>query len=215
MTFFDQRIYDAVIKYLIKDGMTDSIAVVWDIIQTYGPPVSHYPTWHPLVARYAQRSQRSDPTGRPEDCDYEGLDHTVYFANAFITCPYSDGKSVIDSVDDFMSKCSVADISARKLNVPMYHKDTTPILVSCDWYYSLNHDGTVPLDIAMPMMLKMEVKTRRDAKVSEKWQTMAPYLLGSPHTTIASAFINSESGVAMMNTWESLVRSGMFDNNQQ
>ncbi|SHI16142.1 hypothetical protein SAMN02745124_04501 [Desulfofustis glycolicus DSM 9705] len=58
-----------------------------EIIDKYGPVVSAYPSWHPLVVHHNDRFPATVPSA---DCGYKGLDHTRYFVNAFISCPYRD-----------------------------------------------------------------------------------------------------------------------------
>ena len=69
-----------------------------DIIDELGPVIESYPSWHPLVG--AQTNPESPSTTPDRGCGYKGLDHTVYFAKGFVTCPYDDGQEVMDAVDE-------------------------------------------------------------------------------------------------------------------
>ena len=80
--------------------------------------IDSYPTWHPLVAAHSNRQR---PSTTPDwECGYKRLDHTVYFANGFVTCPYRDGQEVIDAVEE-LPLHPVARITAERLDAQLYH----------------------------------------------------------------------------------------------
>ena len=99
-----------------------------DLIDTHGPVVRGYPTWHPLVPQDNPQMPVTDPSDR---CGYQGLDHTIYFAHAFVSCPYGDGSKIIESVEamephpcaTITAKRNVQIISkpGRKRNMPASH----------------------------------------------------------------------------------------------
>lgn len=177
-----------------------------DIVLELGPVVDSYPTWHPLVCNHSSRDTVTVPSDR---CGYRGLDHTRFFANGFVTCPYGDGQNVIDAVSGLPSH-PAAEITAKRLKVQLYNPSATPVLVACKWEKHLNPDGTVPLSIAMPLILEKEVPCWRWAQVAETWETMRPYLLGTPHGSRSSLFVNQETGQAIKNVWNILIYTGMF-----
>jgi len=171
-----------------------------------GPAIERYPLWHPLVSNYGS----NDPAMVPgTHCGYRALDHTVHFVNGFITCPYGDGKDVVESVQEIESD-EITHISTERLDVKFYHPDATPILVKCQWGRPLLSDSTIPLSIALPLLLEKEVPTWRSAQVAEPWELMRPYILGSPHGSRSSLFVNQATGQGLKNVWNSLVNSGMF-----
>jgi hypothetical protein len=177
-----------------------------NILDRYGPVVDSYPTWHPLVSSHSAR----DPVTLPSDrCGYKGLDHTRFFANGFITCPYGDGQAVLDSVAA-LAPHSIATVSAEKLDVKLYSPDTTPVLVTCAWAKPLRNDGTIPLSIAVPLILEKEVPCWKWAQVAETWDSMRPYFLGRPHGSRSSLFVNQETGQAIKKIWDALIHTGMF-----
>lgn len=177
-----------------------------DIIDELGPVVDAYPTWHPLVLNH----DSNHPTTTPNDrCGYKGLDHTRFFAHGFITCPYGDGQEAINSVNELPSH-PAASITAERLDVQFYSPGATPILVKCEWHNPLDADGTIPLSIAMPLILENEVPCWRWAEVAETWETMRPYLLGSPHGSRSSLFVSQETGQAIKKIWNALIYTGMF-----
>ena len=197
--------FESVKSYLIsrdisKDERERSENKLFDITDRYGPAVDSYPTWHPLVTHDDQY-----PTTTPsEPCGYQGLDHTIYFLNAFITCPYGDGQKIIDSVKA-LPQNSVATITAERLDVQFYKPNATPILVYCDWERSLQKDGMIPASLAIPLMLQKEVPSWEWATRGETWEAMRPYFLGSPHGSRSSLFVNQETALTMKKIWNLLI----------
>tara|TARA_R110002073_G_scaffold120232_4_gene262055 strand:+ start:661 stop:1368 length:708 start_codon:yes stop_codon:yes gene_type:complete len=177
-----------------------------DIVDEHGPVVSGYPSWHPLVSHHEEHSPTTTPSDR---CGYKGLDHTRYFLNAFITCPYGDGQEIIDSVEALPCS-SIATINAERLDVQFYHSNATPILVSCDWEKPLADSGMIPASLAIPLMLQKEVPCWEWAMYGETWETMRPYFLGSPHGSRSSLFVDQEVALTMKKIWKLLINTGMF-----
>jgi hypothetical protein len=146
-----------------------------------------------------------------EQCGYKGLDHTVYFARGFVTCPYGDGQKVIDSVAALaLQGHPIATIKAERLDVQLYSPDANPIIVRCLWNKPLELGGTIPLSIAMPLLLEQEVPSWSWAQVAETWETMRPYFLGQPHGSRSSLFVSQETGQAIKKIWNALIYTGMF-----
>lgn len=177
-----------------------------EIVSEIGPVIDTYPTWHPLVVHHDDRRPATLPGN---DCGYQGLDHTRYFANGFITCPYGDGTEVVDSVNRLPSH-PAATITAEILDVKFYNPAATPVLVRCRWERELGPDGMIPLSTAMPLLLEKEVPGWQWAEVAETWETMRHYILGSPHGSRSSLFVNQETGQALKKMWGLLIDSGMY-----
>jgi len=195
-------------RYLSAKERERSEGILYDIIDKYGPVVEAYPHWHPIVGS-SQKIDRSCPARTPgEGCGYRGLDHTVYLRNGFITCPYHDAESIFESVNDLRS--SVADINAEKLDIQLYMPNATPVLVTCEWERPMENDGTVPKSLAVPLLLEKEVPCWRTAEVAETWETMRPYILGSPRGSRSSLFVNQETGQVLKTIWNALIFTGMF-----
>lgn len=140
---------------------------------------------------------------------YKGLDHTRFFVNGFITCPYGETEEIIESVNALPDH-HLASVTAERLDVQLYHPTATPVLVKCEWDKPLAPDGMIPLSIAMPLILEKEVPCSRWAKVAETWETMRPYFLGSPHGSRSSLFVSQETGQAIKKIWNALIHTGMF-----
>ena len=179
---------------------------LFDIVERYGPVIEGYPSWHPLITHHDDQSPATTPSDR---CGYKGLDHTGYFANAFITCPYDDGQKVIDSVESLPYN-PVATITAERLDVQLYQPNATPILVRCDWAKPISNNGMIPASIAIPLILLKEVPCWESATRGETWETMRPYFLGSPHGSRSSLFVNQETGLTIKKVWSLLINTGMF-----
>jgi len=205
--------FEEVMRYLIprpRDAdeaqRAGSKAALIEILNEWGPVVDGYPSWHPLVCNHDDRNPVTYPTER---CGYKGLDHTKYFANGFITCPYGDGQEVLDLVAR-LPYHPAASIAAERLDVQLYNPSTTPILVKCNWEQPLESDGTIPVSIAVPLILEKEIPCWKWAKVAETWESMRPYFLGTPHGSRSSLFINQETGLSIKKIWDAVIQTGMF-----
>lgn len=210
-----QNGFEEVQRYLIPrvrgtdDPQTEkSKKALQDIVDELGPVVDGYPSWHPLVSNH----DAHHPVRLPSPlCGYKGLDHTRYFANGFITCPYGDGQEVMDSVAALAQvHNSVAVLTAEKLDAQFYNSETTPILVKCEWLIPLSLEGMIPASIAIPMILEKEIPCWRWAQFAETWETMRPYFLGTPHGSRSSLFVSQETGQQIKKVWETLIYTGMF-----
>lgn len=184
-----------------------SRAALFEIVERVGPVVDCYPYWHPLVA--CQDDPRS-PVTTPEDrCGYLGLDHTIFLRNAIITCPYGGTDKVFSSVARINVHEDVT-ITAEKINVPLYHPNAVPILITCEWHRPLEADGTIPQGLAVGLLLEAEMKHWRAGEYAETWETMRPYILGRPCGSRSSLFINQDSGRAIKKFWNTWIETGMF-----
>lgn len=207
------RIFDEIVRYftrnLDREQKDAAIQKLLEISNYSGYAVDAYPSWHPLVAIAASIEDNGPAT--PERCSaYKGLDHTRYFANAFITCPYAHAtEEVIDSVESLPSSPD-CKIEAEVLDIKLYSTESPPILVSCKWSEPLNLVGTIPKNLAIPLMLEDMLRQWRSATRGETWESMQPYLLGQPHGSLSSLFVDQKTGQAMKTIYNNLVYSGAF-----
>jgi hypothetical protein len=186
--------------------------VLGGIIDRYGPVVEAYPIWHPLVAAKDSGSSAITPS---EQCGYEGLDHTFYLRNAFITCPYAGVDRLLKSVEKVSRNpfiAGIAEISAERIDAQLYHPNAQPILVKCDWERRMDRDGTIPAGVAVALILEQQVPCWRTAQVGETWKTMCPYLLGQPYGSRSSLFVNQDTGQQIKDIWNAIINTGMFGN---
>ncbi|MBL4799524.1 MAG: hypothetical protein JKY50_19145 [Oleispira sp.] len=202
--------YDRAKKYLIPvtfapDVRAKSENVLLSIIDELGPVVEGYPSWHPLVSKHDEHNPETSPNERT---GYRGLDHTRYFAHGFITCPYHGGDEVINSAIRLNHHC--AKITAEKLDVPFYAENANPVLVKCEWSEPLKPGKLIKKKIAVPLMLEQEMPMWRWSSRAERWDVMRPYLLGEPHGSRSSLFVDQETALAMKKAYMAMVESGMF-----
>lgn len=174
-----------------------------------GPAVHTYPTWHPLMT--AKKSKLHDYFYPEDGCGYPHLDHTIYFAHGFITCPYSEQcvDELLKSVASFR-KNKVYEITAEILDRPIYAKGAIPVLVSCKWKYSAL-PLPIPSGIAVALMLQNELKAWERIDKSTPWEKKASDLLGSPHGQLSSLFVTRETGLKMRKVWQAINNAHVFD----
>ncbi len=193
------------------DRLKHSQSVLDDLIAAYGPVVDTYPSWHPLVG---DNHDHQSPVIVPsERCGYEGLDHTVFLRNGFITCPYDGGEGILRSVarlEESDVSQGIVSITAEKIDAQLYHPSAQPVIVKCEWLRPLCRDGSIPTALAVPLHLERELRAWRGAQVAETWKTMAPYVLGRPCGSRSSLFVNEETGQALKTIWNSIIKTGMF-----
>jgi hypothetical protein len=214
--------FEKAVRYLIPKECTPEEKqelryYLEDLTIRLGPVVDMYPSWHPLVCNHNE----TNPITYPHDeCGYRGLDHTIYFANGFLSCPYhsKNGQEIIDSVNE-LSKGEaykrynhVVSIEAERINKPFYSDRTDPILVACNWLKPMPNDKTIPKNIAIGLMLENEVPCWRKSQCGETWENMRPYLMGEPCGKRSSMFLDQEAGQEMKKVYEAITYSGMFGN---
>ncbi|MEH6639960.1 MAG: hypothetical protein V7717_11835 [Porticoccaceae bacterium] len=214
--------FEAAARYLIPKKSTpeeqQELKDYLDHLTTrLGPVVDRYPSWHPLVCNHNETSPITHPSN---ECGYRRLDHTVYFANGFLSCPYrrDNGQKIIDSVNElwkgeaYKRYSHVANIEAERIDKPFYFDETDPILVVCNWLKPMPNDNTIPKNIAIGLMLENAVPCWRTSECGETWETMRPYLMGEPCGKRSSMFLDQEAGQAMKKVYEAITYSGMFGN---
>lgn len=182
--------------------------VLQDLIERYGPVVRAYPAWHPLV----RQSHLGTPCLHPStQSGYEGLDHTVLFANAFVSCPYGTGKNLIRSVNE-LPPHRYARVTAARMEEPFYNSMATPILVSCEWHDDpIYPDWHVPKAVAVKSMMLEEMRFMDSASFGESVEDIRAFLLGAPCGDICgSLFVSQDTALAMIKVYKAMVSSEMF-----
>ncbi|EOE6915535.1 hypothetical protein ACKS9G_001986 [Cronobacter turicensis] len=179
------------------------------VSEEHGPVIDAYPIWHPFVKSAVTNNYFLTTPERENG--FKGMDHTIFFANAFITCPYDGGEEILLSVKKLKQDFDVP-IYARKMETMLYHPKATAVLVwvgvGADDY--LNEDMTYRKRIAIALMLERVVPDWRNAQVAETWDTMRPYLLGAPHGARSSMFVDQETGQSMKTLWNTIINTGMY-----
>ncbi len=186
---------------------SDSRAELEEIILMHGPVVDFYPSWHPVVWK-----DKADWASTPSPPWIEGLDHTVYMVNGFISCPYGSGDEIVRSVGKLEDDCGPsAHLHAEKLKFPLYDAKCTPVLVTVEWDEDRRTgDKFVPQRTAVGRMLERELPNWQRAEVGETWETMRSTFLGGPCGSRSSLFIHEETGSAMKRIWKALNESGLY-----
>lgn len=183
------------------------------IVSECGPVIDEYPAWHPFLV---ESDPRDFSVGIPDYCPcFKGLDHTIYFTNGIVTCPYEHAvDKLIDSVEDFnknQHNREIAQITIEKIeDVVLYNPQATPLLIRCKWLDGLEEDGTICLRVAMGLMLERETPAWRWASFNESWETMKAQILGAPHGARSSLFVNQNTGQQMKSVWNQLVKAGLW-----
>lgn len=198
------------IDQLPVDQRDQSRAKLNELIDRLGPVVEAYPTWHPLVA--GRSNEGNLQTVPSSQCGYDGLDHTIYLRNGFITCPYGGVDRILNSVEARAKEDQKwAEIEAVPLDFPLYYDGATPVLVECIWWRGDSEaDGTIASRFAVARMLELELADWADGKYGETWQTMRNYFLGRPCGARSSLFVNQETGQKMKNVWNAVLNAGVF-----
>lgn len=180
------------------------------VINELGPVINQYPIWHPLIIDKSKWQYYTKPC---REIGYTKLDHTVFFVNGFITCPYNEasnyGQDIIDAVNAIHPIHGI-QITAEKIPVTLYNFDTTSILVKCIWPQSLKEDQTLPLSAIMPKLLDTAVKINEMGHSSFSLEEMESYLLGTPCGKRSSLFVDQTTGLAIKKMWQSILNSGML-----
>lgn len=194
------------IDYL-TENLTDPEAgrrVLKRVLSELGNAISSYPDWHPLLT--APQSAGSAHVSSVSQLEvYAGIDHTVNFVKGFITCPYSEAiaDQIVSAVD------RVSGVSAYRLAEPLYSDSAYPVVVLAD-QVSLEADGTISSRDAIAWFVEQEAKGARAAQFAETWWSIRSCMLGTPHGSRSSLFVNQYTGSHMRKILEAMNNSGMF-----
>lgn len=206
-----ERGFELARRYLVpREGKPaereKALEILHDLVDELGPVVESYPSWHPLVGQHDPRIPVRTPR---EECGYKGLDHTIYFAHGFVTCPYHGSATVIASVEA-MNVPYGASLSAERIDAPLYNSGTEPVIVRCEWNTTLELGKLIPKRMAVGLMLDQELKGWHWSQLGESWETMRPYFLGDPHGARSSLFVSQDTAMAMKRIWLAVTESGVF-----
>lgn len=182
---------------------------VHQIIDQHGPVIDSYPIWHPFLA------QETDMATRPDSARYGDLDHTIFLCNGMITCPYESGDKITKAVHDIGftgTGLPCGDLCAEKLDVKLYSTEATAVLIWFDWsrFPALTGSERISQRAAVGLATEAIIKDWSDAQVGETWESMAPYLLGCPHGSRSSLFVNEATGSAIKKIFKAISDAGAF-----
>jgi hypothetical protein len=196
----------AAITYLTKSLRDPAAgrAVVEQLIAELGNATDGYPDWHPILTSPPQASRERRLSLQQVEA-YRGADHTIEFVRGFVTCPYSEADA-----DRLVSAVNAApNLEARRLTAPLYSDQAYPVVVSA-WNVELEADGTIRSRDAIRWFVALSASEAADAQVAETWWNIRSYILGRPHGSRSSLFVNQHTGAHMRKILEAMNESGMF-----
>jgi hypothetical protein len=194
------------LRYLTKK-LTDLEAgqrLVDCLLRELGNAVGSYPDWHPILT--APKQGATEHVSSLEQVKvYDEADHTVKFVRGFVTCPYSDvaAESLVNAVKQ------VPGLHAYRLQGPLYADGAYPVVVESS-HLELEADGTIRSRDAIALFVQQTASQARTAQVAETWWNIRSYILGAPHGSRSSLFVNQHTGVHMRKILEAMNKSGMF-----
>lgn len=167
---------------------------------------SRAPAWltvEGMPPRFAVIAERAAIVRRVKT--YEELDHTIEFVRGFVTCPYSDtaAEELVAAVGN------VPGLSAYRLDQPLYADSAFPVVVVAN-DVELEADGTIRSRDALAWFLQQAAGEAFTAQVAETWWNIRSNLLGTPHGSRSSLFVNQHTGMHMRKILEAMNDSGMF-----
>lgn len=185
---------------------------VRNLAAEHGPVVKGYPFWHPFLRAGDFRSSYIYNT--PIDHNgWKGIDHDVFFARAFITCPYHDSGAVLASVSAINTilreRRSPDLISVHTVGASLYAPSAKPILVTTTM--EPGEDSAITnRDALEGFMWLASVLLRRGGEVVEPWENVKEFFLGTPCGTRSSLFVSEKAGSTMRRLLAELNKSGVF-----
>lgn len=174
------------------------------LIEEMGNAVGSFPDWHPVLT-LPQRKENEHITSISQLKIYLENGHTRNFVRGFVTCPYSE-----ESADTLLSNVNkVWGLSAKRLEYPLYADNAYPVVVTAD-AIELEADGTVRSRDAIRWFAQLTIKEAEHASVAETWWNIRSLILGCPHGSRSSLFVNQYAGQHMRKILEALNKSGIF-----
>jgi hypothetical protein len=179
-------------------------AAVEKLIEELGNAVDFYPDWHPILTA-PPRSAHQHVGSLTSIETYEELDHTTEFVRGFVTCPYSD-----DGADKLVAAVNaVPGLYAYRLEQRLYADTAHPVVVVAN-AVELEADGTIRSRDALAWFAQQAAAEAATARVAETWWNIRSNLLGGPHGSRSSLFVNQHTGNHMRKILEAMNASGMF-----
>lgn len=179
-------------------------ATVERLVEELGNAVESYPDWHPILTAPPRKgTEHISSLSQLET--YAELDHTTEFVRGFVTCPYSD-----KAADKLVAAANqVPGLYARRLDQPLYADSAHPVVVVATDVV-LDADGTIRSRDALTWFAQQAAAQASSAQVAETWWNVRSNLLGGPHGSRSSLFVNQHTGSHMRKILEAMNASGMF-----
>ncbi len=179
-------------------------AVVEQLIAELGNATDGYPDWHPILTS-PPRDSSEHRSSLGEIKAYRELDHTIQFVRGFVTCPYSE-----EAANRLVSAANaVPDLRAYRHPQPLYSDGAYPVVVTAR-DVELEGDGTIRGRDALRWFVSLSASEAANAQVAETWWNIRSYILGRPHGSRSSLFVNQHTGAHMRKILEAMNESGMF-----
>jgi hypothetical protein len=174
------------------------------LLQELGNAVDFYPDWHPILTA-PPRDGAEHISDLSQLTTYAGIDHTTEFVRGFVTCPYSDVEA--DQLVDAVKQ--VPGLYAYRLEDPLYADNAYPVVVEAI-DVALEADGTIRSRDALAWFVQLTAGEATTAQVAETWWNIRSNILGAPHGSRSSLFVNQHTGVHMRKILDAMNNSGMF-----
>ena len=194
------------IKYFTKNLSDPETGrrVLEDVISELGSAVDNFPYWHPILT--APIKEGAD---KVHDISmlkiYDARDHTREFVRGFITCPYSES-----AADELMNAVNQVDgLNAYRLQHPLYADNAYPVVVEAS-EVELEVDGTIRSLDTIKWFAKKAIDDVDSAEIAETWWNIRSSILGRPHGSRSSLFVNQYAGGHMRKILEALNNSGIY-----
>ncbi|AQR75129.1 hypothetical protein [Sphingomonas sp. LM7] len=192
--------------YLTKD-LRDRQAgrrQVDSLVEELGNAVDFYPDWHPILTA-PPRNGTEHVASLSQLKTYAELDHTQEFVRGFVTCPYSDegADRLVEAVRQ------IPGLHAYRLQEPLYADSAYPVVVVA-MNVELEADGTIRSRDALAWFAQQTASEASSAQVAETWWNIRSNILGGPHGSRSSLFVNQHTGAHMRKILEAMNESGMF-----
>lgn len=174
------------------------------LIEELGNAVDGFPDWHPIMTLPPR--ERGEHIGYLSQLStYNDLDHTVEFVRGFVTCPYSS-----DAADNLVTKAqAIRGLDAYRLDEPLYAENAHPVVVVAS-DVELDPDGTIRSRDALTWFVRHFIEEASRYQVAETWWNLRSNLLGTPHGSRSSLFVNQYTGTHIRKILEAMNTSGMF-----
>jgi len=175
-----------------------------EVMRDLGDCVRSFPDWHPII-RAPQKGIKSNASFIANSDVYAGTDHTRNFVRGFITCPYSE-----DSANKLVENVNqIQGLHASRLFFPLYTDDAYPVVVEA-LEVELEGDGTIRSRDAIRWFAEQTIGEAAKAELAETWWNIRSGILGTPHGSRSSLFVNQHTGVHMRKILEALNNSEVF-----
>lgn len=179
---------------LSEEQMKQNEIKMASLVEAHGMPVEYYPIWHPFkfgMKKFGESVKTNDTIN-----DLFGfLDHSLYFVDAILTCPYGFKDNQIENVinlhhhvEDYSFNCEVLK------DCKFYSGNAHSILIKVN--IPKEKDHTIEKTALTRLFLQqINYDLTQNTYCSEKWADMRTSLLGQPCGALSSPFINQKNGV--------------------